>query len=185
MDEVARKTILIVDNDRSVRDLLVHMVEQMGHQTVAVERATRAINILKDQVVDAMLLDLHMPGPHGQDLLHYLKKRNIIIPPTLVVSGYLKQESIDPLIQLGVCGILAKPFDGKRLRDELGRLLEGQINGQIAFCSQCGAPAKEDVRFCSQCGHDLKQQHCCPHCDASFDSGDQFCSHCGEGLSQA
>jgi CheY-like chemotaxis protein len=86
------KTVLIVDNDKAVREVLARTVKRMGHQMVEVERATRAIEILTDRTVDAMLLDLHMPGPQGQDLLQFLRKRNMTVPPTIVVSGYLNKE---------------------------------------------------------------------------------------------
>ncbi|MFA6108076.1 MAG: response regulator [Candidatus Latescibacterota bacterium] len=182
MAEGEQKTVLIVDNDRTVCDTLAQIVEQMGHHTVRSERATKAANILMTQPVDVMLLDLRMPGLRGQDLLSYLRKKNLPVPPTIVVSGYLHKDVIGPLIKLGICGIIAKPFDQQRLRDELGRVLEGRTEGGFFFCAQCGAPAKADDRFCRQCGSGLERRRVCAKCGTACAPGDRFCGNCGDSL---
>lgn len=184
MSPTLTKTVLIVDNDKLVRDTLVEMVHKMGHKTVAFERATRAAGVLANREVDAILLDLHMPGPHGQDLLRYWKKHNINIPPTIVVSGYLKEEAIGELLKLGVCGVIAKPFDAKRLRDELGRVLEGRDKQDVFFCSDCGKPARDMDRFCRYCGEKVVREKNCSACEAAYSPGDRFCGECGAKIAQ-
>lgn len=184
MSEEHQKTVLIIENDANVRGTLVAMVRSMGHRTVDVERITRATQVLADQSVDAVLLDLHMPGPHGQDLLRFLKKKQIAIPPTIVVSGYLKHGSIGELLKLGVCGVIAKPFDPQRLRDELGRVLVGQAAGRAQFCPHCGTATRDGDRFCRQCGESLERHLVCPGCQAPHSPGDRFCGECGAKLAQ-
>jgi len=183
VSEVARKRVLVIENDAAVRQALVQMVQAMGHQTTPLDRATGAARVLLDGPVDAILLDLHMPGPHGQDFLRYLKKKNIAVPPTIVVSGYLQHEAIGELIALGVAGIIAKPFDPKRLQDELGRVLEGR-EGRVFFCPQCGTPARQADRFCRQCGTGLESQRSCPRCANPYSPGDRFCGECGAKLAK-
>ena len=61
------------------------------------------MSVLSEPQVEAMLLDLHMPGRHGWGLLRFLQKRNVSAPPTIVVSGFLNNDSIYSLIDLGVC----------------------------------------------------------------------------------
>ena len=178
------KTVLIVDNDKAIRDTMCKVVEQMGYRAVAVERATRAVPILKEGGVDAILLDLHMPGPHGEHLLSYLKRHRIPTPPTIVVSGYLHEERIGPLLQFGVCGIIAKPFEVKRLMDELRRALEEEEKGRLLFCSRCGAAARKGDRFCRQCGFCLERRKACSRCGNLCEPDDRFCSQCGASLSQ-
>lgn len=174
------KRVLIVDNDRSVADTLSRMVEKAGHLTLQAERVRTALELLKVQAVDAMLLDLHMPGPHGQDLLSFMKNRKMAVPPTIVVSGYLNKEAIGPLIDLGVCGIIAKPFDQKRLLQELGRVLEDRNGDLYLFCPQCGTQAQADDRFCRQCGTTLEAERECQQCGTPFSPGDRFCGNCGD-----
>lgn len=182
MNRNNKKTVLIIDNDSIVRQTLVEMVAAMGHQTLALDRASGAASILLGRSVNAILLDLHMPGPHGQDLLRFLKKKGISVPPTIVVSGYLQHEAINDLLKLGVAGIIAKPFDPKRLQDELGRVLDGR-DGQVHFCPQCGATMRQADRFCRQCGTTLEAR-ICPRCQTPYNPGDRFCGECGEQLAQ-
>lgn len=179
MSSGLQKTVLIVDNDKNIRDIMSKVVEQMGYRSLEAERATRAASIIAAEKVDAILLDLNMPGPQGEHLLGYLRHNKLPIPPTIVVSGHLHKERIGPLIELGVCGIIAKPFEVKRLMDELRRVLEGEEKGRLLFCSQCGAPAQVEDRFCRRCGGNLERHLTCPQCKSAYDPGDRFCASCG------
>ena len=179
MPDEPTKTVLIVDNDPGVRDVMRKVVEKMGYESVEVERATRAVKYIMESKVDAILLDLHMPGPHGEDLLAHLKRRSMPIPPTIVVSGYLHEESIGALLKFGVSGILSKPFDIKRLMDELRRVLEGDSKSRYVFCPQCGTRSKSDGKFCRQCGFSLERELICAGCGAEYEPGDRFCTMCG------
>ena len=182
MESGPQKSVLIVENDKAVRDVLARLVSRMGHEMIVVERATRAVSVLSERSVDAMLLDLHMPGPHGQDLLRFLQKRDISAPPTIVVSGFLNNDAIASLIDLGVCGIIAKPFQPDRLMSELERVLEGGEQGGLLFCPQCGTFARSGDRFCRECGDTLKRERTCPACQTVCNTDDKFCGNCGDEL---
>ena len=182
MSAKSAKTVLIVDNDKAVRSTMRRVVEKMGYRAVEAERATRAVPFIRDGEADAILLDLHMPGPHGDHLLSFLKNNHIPIPPTIVVSGYLQEDRIGALIQFGVCGIVAKPFEVKRLMDELRRALEGEEKNGCLFCSQCGTDARPDDRFCRQCGVLLERESLCSSCGSQCQPGDRFCGNCGTRL---
>ena len=180
-DEEQQKTVLIVDNDEEMRNVMGTVVLKMGHRALAVGRATRAVPII-EKGVDAVLLDLHMPGPHGDHLLSYLKSNKIPIPPTIVVSGYLDREVVGPLAKLGVSGIIAKPFEVRRLMDELGRVLEGREEDRMAFCPACGCTPRVDDRFCRKCGVSLERMYHCPQCETPYAPGNRFCGNCGAQL---
>jgi len=181
MSQERQKTILIVDNDKEMRDVMRKVVEKMGHQVLTVERATRAVPFIEEGI-DAILLDLNMPGPHGDHLLSYLKSHRIPTPPTIVVSGYLDREMVGPLSKLGVSGIIAKPFQVKRLMDELGRVLEGREEDRLAFCPACGSVPRAGDHFCRQCGGLLERKLNCPHCETPYAPGNRFCGSCGTQL---
>ena len=182
MSAEGAKTVLIVDNDKAVRSTMRRVVEKMGYRAIEAERATRAVPFIKDGEVDAVLLDLHMPGPHGDHLLSFLKNNHIPIPPTIIVSGYLQEDRIGALVQFGVCGIVAKPFEVKRLMDELRRALEGGEKDGCLFCSQCGTDARPDDRFCRRCGVLLERESLCSACGNPCHPGDRFCGSCGTRL---
>lgn len=186
MGESERKpTVLIVENDRAVRVVMAQVVEKMDYDVLEAERVVRALPLLEEGGVDAMLLDMHMPGPHGHHLLQYLKKHGISVPPTIVVSGFLEREMIEELIGMGVQGIISKPFHTKRLMDELRRVLENRQGGGFAFCPQCGTGLQTDDVFCRQCGTTLEREVRCPGCAAVCEPGDRFCGQCGALLAGA
>lgn len=177
------KTVLVVDNDKDIRDMMRRVVEEMGYVAILVERATRAVTEIRNNQIDAILLDLHMPGPHGDDLLAHLKRHSIPVPPTIVVSGYLREERIGPLLGFGVSGILTKPFEVKRLMDELRRVLEQEPGTRYVFCPRCRERPSVDDKFCRSCGLSLVRELQCAACGAEFDPGDRFCGVCGERVS--
>lgn len=176
------RTILIVDDDRLVRETLRQIAESMGHEAIMVERATRARQVLEEQSVDAMLLDLQMPGGHGDQLLMYLKKRQARIPPTIVISAFLNRGRIGPLIGLGVEGIVAKPFRVNRIVEELERVLSSAPDAHFVYCTQCGTAAPESGQQCRKCDAHLERTFSCPVCDTLHGPGARFCSQCGERL---
>ena len=182
MSEPAAKTVLIVDNDKTVRDTMSQIVQRMGYECLSVERATRAAAIITEEKVDAMLLDLHMPGPHGDHLLAHLKRRSVPIPPTIVVSGYLHEDRIGPLLEFGISGIIAKPFEVKRLMDELTRILEGEEVRSYRYCPQCGTPSQLEDQFCRRCACSLQRELACAKCGKACEPGDRFCGGCGSPL---
>lgn len=182
-DASQTKTVLVVDNDKEIRDMMRRVVEEMGYQAILVERATRAVGEIRNHQIDAILLDLHMPGPHGDDLLAHLRRHNIPVPPTIIVSGYLRQERIGPLLGFGVSGILTKPFEVKRLMDELRRVLEQEPGTRFVYCPQCRSRPSADDRFCRTCGFSLMRELNCSSCGVAFEPGDRFCGACGERVS--
>ena len=176
-----KKTILVVDNDQDVRDMLRELISHMGHNVLTADRAYQALQIIEQESVDVLLLDIHMPGPHGHHLLRFLKNRKKPVPSTIVVSGYLNRELIPELIGLGVTGIMAKPFNPQRLRQEIDRVL-GRLSEEAKFCTQCGHSLQPGDRFCRNCGRDLILRQKCSKCGADYELGDHFCGKCGKKL---
>lgn len=116
------RTVLIVDDDRQVRQLVIQLLGAVGYETLEAATAVKAIDVLEKQDVDLLLLDIHMVGATGTDLLNALKRRRLNIP-TIVVSGFVCAVMAKKLRDMGVRGILAKPFDGARLVSEVHRTL--------------------------------------------------------------
>jgi DNA-binding response OmpR family regulator len=173
-----RKTILIVENDQDIQDTLREFVEHMGHVALVADRASRGIKVIEGTPVDLLLLDIHMPGPHGHHMLTYLKNRNRRIPPTIVVSGYLDKELVPTLVRLGVSGIVAKPFNSQRLREEIDRVL-GRASRGSRLCLRCGQPIQPGDQFCRGCGNEAALRQRCHRCDAEYEPEDRYCGGCG------
>jgi two-component system, OmpR family, KDP operon response regulator KdpE len=93
MDPERNPTILVVDDEAPIRELLMRIVESNGYQAVLAADVEEALKVLTTASVDAMLLDLHMPGEYdGEELLFLLRDRGDNIP-IIVVSGWVDDES--------------------------------------------------------------------------------------------
>ena len=181
-NEEGTKTVLIVENDQDVREVLQTLVAHMGYHAITADRASQALKVIESTPVDLLLLDIHMPGPHGHHLLTYLKNRKKAVPPTIVVSGYLYKELIPELIHLGVTGIVAKPFSPARLMEEMERAVSGFEQKGRLCCSGCGRPLRAGDLFCRSCGNRVPLDLKCPLCGKELQPGDVFCGSCGRKI---
>ena len=73
--------------------------------------------------VDLVLLDIHMQGASGLDLLKVMRRRHLTIP-TIIISGFVTETIAAQLAQFGVAGIVAKPFTPSRIMEEIGKVLK-------------------------------------------------------------
>ncbi|MBI2951136.1 response regulator [bacterium] len=120
--EEALKTILTVENDKDFREMLVDIINSLGYQPIEAKDAREGIRILQKQDVDLMLLDIHMPGIRGTDLLKHLRSKGRQIP-VIVVSGYLQKDVFEEIREMNVRAALTKPISVKRLTDEIQKVL--------------------------------------------------------------
>jgi len=109
--DVARKQVLVIDDDLPLRGMLAAALRQAGFQVLLAgdgAEGHRALTIHRPSVI---LLDLMMPGVNGWDFLQRLKETGHLgTIPIIVVSAHLH---VDPqaILQLGVAAILPKPFN--------------------------------------------------------------------------
>jgi adenylate cyclase len=117
--------ILVVDDIASNRDLLERRLTREGHQVVAVENGTNALDLLLAENFDLILLDLMMPGMSGFEVLCRLKSssrtRHI---PVIMISALDELDSAVRCIEAGAEDYLPKPFNPILLRAKIYASLE-------------------------------------------------------------
>ena len=79
--------ILIVDDERGLGQLIRRHMESLGHRVETCSRAEQALAWLDGRQTDLMLVDVHMPGMSGLELVQRLR-REARLPPTIVMSAY-------------------------------------------------------------------------------------------------
>ena len=110
---LANRTICIVDDDEAVRDSLCMLLESGGLATRSYESADAFLEA-GAQDMACLILDLHMPGTSGLELLRQLRGRGLS-QPVFVVSGR-RDPMLDAEVQAaGATDLLAKPFDDEVL----------------------------------------------------------------------
>ena len=121
------KTILVVDDEPSVRNLCKMMLETMGFTTLVAEDGVMALTVLAaaNDTVAAVILDMTMPRMDGKECLRAIRATQSTLP-VLLASGYTPHE-IEPDLETDPnLDFLQKPYDTARLNQRLHRLLKPQ-----------------------------------------------------------
>jgi len=111
----ARRLILVVDDDPSVCQFISEALDAEGYAAVTASDGPSAFAALAATTPDLILLDVHMPGIDGWDVLRELRARAAPHQPIVVMTG--RYEGQDRALSSGAQGYLAKPFDLSDLLD--------------------------------------------------------------------
>src|SRR5881227_71528 len=119
---MARKTILVVDDDKPQRDILQEILTAAGYDVTSAASGEAALKFAKDRSFDLALTDLKMTGMDGIELLqHLLALDSSIIVILLTAHGTI--ESAKEALRRGAFDYLQKPFDRERLMATIKRAL--------------------------------------------------------------
>ncbi|HEX7705345.1 MAG TPA: response regulator [Thermoanaerobaculia bacterium] len=116
--------ILVVDDDRETRDLLVSYVEGHGYRTRQAADGRAALEAIEISSPSLILLDLMMPGIDGASVLEYFSDCcPELLPRTVILTG-MPRQYIDMLPNHPVRGVLGKPVDPAQLATLIERRAE-------------------------------------------------------------
>ena len=117
--------ILVVDDDDDVRRLAVMALSRVGgHEVTSVSSGADCLAALAIELLDAVVLDVMMPGMDGPTTLHAIRDDPATrgVPVVFLTAGVVDSD-VDRLRSLPVTGILNKPFDPMQLSAQLGEIL--------------------------------------------------------------
>lgn len=123
-----RATILVIDDEPGIRDMLVHELSQEGFEVEAAENGLAGVEAVKRRRFDLAITDFRMPGMNGAETVEALRA----VDPDLAVivaTGYASLETTDTFMKSGAFDYIEKPFD---LPDLLSLL-------EAAMTKGCGA----------------------------------------------
>ena len=115
--------ILVVDDERSMRELLQIVLRREGHQVRLAEDGRAAVAELEREPVDVLISDIKMPGMTGVDVLREAKR----LDPDVVgimVTAFATTETAVEALRLGAYDYLTKPFDVEELKAKVRNALE-------------------------------------------------------------
>jgi CheY-like chemotaxis protein len=115
-------TVLVVEDDRSNRDLISKILCQDGHQVLEACDGAIALEMLRAFRCDLVITDFVMPKLNGINVVEQLHTLQPGIP-IILITGYLSAVSDTPIVDK-VADVLAKPFDLKVLRSTVRQLLD-------------------------------------------------------------
>jgi len=102
------KTILIVEDETILREVLGELLIDCGYQVLTSSSGWQALDVLKMNNPDAILMDVMMPGMDGRDLYNEVRKLpSAGAVPIIMMSAIIRPSQLDP----GIAAFVAKPFD--------------------------------------------------------------------------
>jgi DNA-binding NtrC family response regulator len=114
--------ILVIDDERVLRELMREILERRGHETIGAETPTRVLELLTDDALDLVVSDILMPGLSGFDLLDEIRARRPSLP-VILVTGAGTQENLNEAVRRGAAGVVIKPFSHAELSDAVDAAL--------------------------------------------------------------
>ena len=123
MDETIAKTILIVDDEPDIREVLGISLMDMGYLTVEAENATQAFDVFVKKQPQIVLTDIKMPGGDGIELLRKIKHEN---PETevIMITGHGDMNLAIRSLKYDATDFITKPINVDALDIALNRALE-------------------------------------------------------------
>lgn len=114
MAESTQPTILVTDDEKSIRNSLREILEFEQYTVLEAEGGEKALDIVKEQSVDLMILDIKMKGMDGIEVLEKVKEINASLP-VIMISGHGTIKIAVEATKIGAFDFIEKPPDLNRL----------------------------------------------------------------------
>lgn len=140
---MARKSILVVDDEKSQREILEMILSGEGYDVTTASSGEAAMKFVQDRHFDLVLTDLKMTGMSGLDLLKQLTDYDKSIIVLLLTAHGTVDSAVDAL-RLGAFDYLQKPYDREKLLETISRALKKLTNLDAEIVS--GSPEMDRVK---------------------------------------
>jgi two-component system response regulator PilR (NtrC family) len=117
--------ILVVDDERSMRELLAIVLRREGYEVLLAENGRTAIETLEREPVDLLISDIKMPDLSGVDVLRAAKKIDQDILG-IMITAFASTDTAVEAMRLGACDYLSKPFDIDLLKMKVREKIENR-----------------------------------------------------------
>ncbi|MEW6441768.1 MAG: ATP-binding protein [bacterium] len=123
MEMTEKPRILVVDDDKMIREGCERILARMGCEVATAPNGEVALRTLEGASFSVVLLDLMMPGIEGFKVLTLIRQfwPDILV---IVITGYATIETAIEAMKRGAYGFIPKPFEGDQLRVMVGRAIE-------------------------------------------------------------
>lgn len=128
---MSSKTVLLVEDDQDIRDMLVFSLQRAGYAVIETEDAEQALDKLGGVLPDIMLVDWMLPGMNGPDLVRRIRQDQLVqnVPVIMLTA---RGEETDKLhgFETGIDDYVTKPFSPKELIARMKALLRRSGNDE-------------------------------------------------------
>lgn len=131
-------SVLVVDDERSMRDFLKILLEKEGHKVITADNGEKALQILGNQLIEVVVSDIRMPGLTGIELLELIKE-DLPDLPVIMITAFASPDDAVLAMKNGAFDYISKPFNV----DEIKSVIESATSKNI----QTGKPQDLSASF--------------------------------------
>ncbi|MHA3771792.1 response regulator [Verrucomicrobiota bacterium sgz303538] len=128
--------ILIVDDDKSIREALARALGSIGYETLLAANGNEAIEIFQKHRPDLVLLDLNMPVKNGWDTFENISTQHPLTP-VIIITG--RPGQLEMAVAARVGALLEKPLDVPLLLNTVQQMLDEPLSQRLSRLA-CGIP---------------------------------------------
>jgi len=123
--------VLVVDDEEEIRKILIQILEKEGLRVITAKDGQESMQQICLEIPDLILLDVHMPGINGVEVLKNIKEIDDDLPVVLI-TAYANIHQAVEVMKIGAYDYLAKPFDNNEVVWIVNRsLAEGQLRKNL------------------------------------------------------
>ena len=130
----SRGEIFVVDDDPAVRETLSLVLSAGGYEVICFADGAALLSVARDRSPAAILLDVHIPGQSGLDILKELRGEDYPAP-IFIISGQGDIATAVSAIKSGALDFIEKPFRGNEIVTRLNEAIEAYARRQAAASS--------------------------------------------------
>ena len=153
---MSRVSILVVEDDEGLQNLLRRLLSQAGHEATIVGSGQEAIRVAKEMPVHVLMTDLKLPDIDGLTVLeriHQIDSKVIGI----VMTGYGSIDCAVKAMKAGAFDFLTKPFDNEVFTITINRALEAYRRRQSTLSSRKSVRERYQMEQCVGSSEPIRQ----------------------------
>jgi DNA-binding NtrC family response regulator len=116
-------SILVVDDDPDIREVLADRLESLGYRVVTAANGMKGLEVLERENPRLVLLDIEMPGMNGLEMLGEIRKRELDVP-VIMITAYGTIERAVEAMKEGAYDFIPKPFEPDHIAIIVAKALE-------------------------------------------------------------
>ena len=114
-------TVMVVEDEQSLREPLVYLLEKEGYEVVEAAEGATALELFKSEHIDLILLDIMMPGMSGNEVCRVIRQTSNV--PVIMLTA--KDSEIDKVVglEIGADDYVTKPYSTRELLARMNAVL--------------------------------------------------------------
>jgi len=132
VNNVSKPNILVVEDDPDIQQLVTYNLIKAGMHVTCAENGENALSVLDKERVDAIILDLMLPGKNGLEICRILREqKQTHFIPIIILTAKSEEDDIVAGLEIGADDYVTKPFSPKVLIARLQVLLRRNLDNEM------------------------------------------------------